>query len=253
MGASGGYPDEAPAHPLRITEPFWMGATEVSNAQFALFDPDHDSRLEHGDFLQFSVGERGWPLNGPEQPVVRVSWEQAAAFCNWLSTVTGETFALPTEAQWEYACRAGTNGPLWYGDENADFSGYENLADAAFQHVETHAPWKLPSGAIHPWRPARAAFNDGHHVSAPVGQFTANPLGLFDMHGNVAEWTRSVYRSYPFLAEEHPAASLRVVRGGSWSDRPRRARAAIRRPYAPWQGVYNVGFRVVCQDMKTPD
>lgn len=252
LGADDGYPDEAPPHAVDITEPFWMGATEVTNAQFALFDPDHDSRLEHGDFLQFSTGERGWPLNTPDQPVVRVSWEQAMAYCAWLSDTTGQTFTLPTEAQWEYACRAGAAAPMWYGATDRDFSRFENLADVSFQQVETHDPWKLPSGAIHPWRPAFAQVNDGHHVSAPVGRFAANPWGLHDMHGNVAEWTRSAYHPYPYSEEEDTTALLRVVRGGSWSVRPRRARATIRRPYAPWQGVYNVGFRVICRDMTPP-
>ncbi len=229
-----------------------MGVTEVTNAQFALFDPDHDSRLEHGDFLQFSAGERGWPLDAPDQPAVRVSWEQAVAFCAWLSDATGSAFTLPTEAQWEYACRAGAATPMWYGAAAIDFSRFENLADASFQRVETHEPWKLPSGAIHPWRPACAEMNDGYHVSAPVGGFSANPWGLHDMHGNVAEWTRSPYRPYPYTGEEGTIAPLRVVRGGSWSDRPLRARASLRRSYAPWQGIFNVGFRVVCRAMEKP-
>ena len=170
--------------------------------------------------------------------MVRVSWERARAFCEWLGAVTGEAFDLPTESQWEYACRAGGDAPLWYGPPEMDFSPFENLADASFLRVETHDPWKLPSGAIHPWRLARAEFNDGYRVSAPVGSFAPNPFGLHDMLGNAAEWTRDACTS----AEGGPA--VRTVRGGSWADRPEKAIA--RRPYATWQSVYNVGFRVVC-------
>lgn len=247
LGTNDGYPDEGPPHLVEIEAPFWMGATEITNALYALFDPDHDSRLEHGDFLQFSTAERGWRLDAPEQPVVRVSWERAMAFCDWLSARTGKQFTLPTEAQWEYACRAGTEAHHWYGNMDADFSPYENLADMSFQYVETLEPWKLPSGAIHPWRPARADLNDGHRVSAPVGRFAPNPWGLHDMHGNVAEWTLSLYAPYPFQQASPTTSTYRVVRGGAWSDRPHRARASIRRQYPPWQSVYNVGFRVVCQ------
>jgi formylglycine-generating enzyme required for sulfatase activity len=250
MGANDGYPDEAPATDTAITEPFWMGVTEVTNEQYARFDPAHDSRIENGDFLQFSVEERGYPLNGPKQPVARVSWNEAMAFCAWLSEKTGGQFTLPDEAQWEYACRAGTVTPMWYGGVDADFAGTANLADHNLFRVDTFDPWKLPSGAIHPWRPAIDSVDDGHRVSAPAGGYAANPWGLFDTHGNVAEWTRSIYRPYPWRADDghnNPAGEEdRVARGGSWYDRPERARSAFRQHYAPWQRVYNVGFRVMC-------
>ena len=250
MGQDDGFPDEAPAGDVPITAPFWIGAAEVTNEQYACFDPAHDSRLENGDFLQFSVEERGYPLNGPKQPVARVSWNEAMAFCAWLSEKTGEPFTLPDEAQWEYACRAGTDTPLWYGGLDADFAGSANLADASLAQVDTFDPWKLPSGAIHPWRPAITTVNDGHRVSAPVDGRAANPWALFDMHGNVAEWTRSVFRPYPWNGDDgrNDAAAQedRAVRGGSWYDRPVRARSAYRQHYAPWQRVFNVGFRVVC-------
>ncbi len=219
--------------------PLWMGASEVTNGQYALFDPAHDSRLEGGDFLQFCVEERGWPLNGPEQPVVRVSWERAMEFCAWLSGRTGMKFTLPDEAQWERACRAGTDTPMWYGPVNADFSTLENLADSSFKAVETIEPWKLPAGAIHPWRPAVDGVNDGHRVSAPVASFQPNPWGFFDMHGNAAEWT---------LTPCGENGGDRVVRGGAWGDRPHRAASGFRRQYPPWQRIYNVGFRVACTD-----
>ncbi len=91
MGEGNGYPDEGPCARVAVAEPFWMGRFEVTNRQYAAFDPRHDSRLEHGDFIQFSPLERGWPLNLPEQPVVRVPWQRAMEFCRWLSAKTGRT------------------------------------------------------------------------------------------------------------------------------------------------------------------
>ena len=104
-----------------------------------LFDPTHDSRVESRFAMQFGV--RGFYVNGPEQPVVRVSWQQAMAFCDWLSRQTGERFTLPTEAQWEYACRAGTDTPFYYGDLDTDFSPFANLADATLSEFVCH-PYK---------------------------------------------------------------------------------------------------------------
>jgi len=163
----------------------------------------------------------------------------------------GRVYRLPTEAQWEYACRAGTKGALWYGGVETDFSGFANLADATLRHVDTFEPWKLPSGAIPEWRPAIDHVNDGHRVSAPVGSYRPNPWGLHDMHGNVTEWTRSEFRAYPYRDDDGrndlEGRGRKIVRGGSWYDRPKRARSAFRLSYQPYQGVYNVGFRVVCE------
>ena len=119
------------------------------------------------------------------------------AFCRWLSRKTGREFTLPTEAQWEYACRAGTATPLWYGTVEGDFSRVANLSDLSHQTIDTFGDPDLPD-VIAPWRPADARFDDHSRVSAPVGSYRPNPWGLFDMHGNVAEWTRSEYRAYPY-------------------------------------------------------
>lgn len=221
--------------PAKIERPFWLGRFEVRNDQFALFDPSHDSRIESGDFLQFSEQERGYPVNQPAQPVCRVSWTRAMDFCAWLSAHTGKRFALPTEAQWEWACRAGSTNAMWFGGEEADFAPFANLADASLRKVDTFG-WSLPSGAIPAWRPAIEQFDDRFRVSAPVGSFRPNPWGLFDLHGNVAEWTQG------------ETGGGKVVRGGSWYDRPRFARSAARLTYPAWQGVYNVGFRVAMDE-----
>jgi formylglycine-generating enzyme required for sulfatase activity len=218
---------------LTIAKPFWMGRFEISNEQYAQFDPAHDSRIERGDFLQFGETERGYPADGPRQPVVRVSWNEATAFCRWLSKKTGESCALPTEAQWEYACRAGTATPLCFGGLETDFSKLANLADHSLRVMPTFG-WGLPSGAIPPWRPAIDAVNDGFRISAPVGSFAPNAWNLCDMHGNVWKWTTG-----DFTPER------KAIRGGSWFDRPSRATSASRQGYRPWQRVYNVGFRVI--------
>jgi formylglycine-generating enzyme required for sulfatase activity len=246
MGTEQGYPNERPAHPVVIDNAFWMGRFEITNRQYACFDPEHDSGLETGELYQFGDYERGHSLRRPEQPVVRVSWNQAMAFCDWLSNKTGMRFTLPSEAQWEYACRSGGISPLWYGTVDDDFSSSANLSDATHQTVDyPHVPNALP-----PWRPADTRFDDGWRVSARVGAFQPNPWGLFDMHGNVAEWTCSTYRPYPLIAGDRQGdrAGRKTVRGGSWLDRPRRARSAFRTHYEPSQAVHDVGFRVVRED-----
>jgi formylglycine-generating enzyme required for sulfatase activity len=221
--------------PVKIPRSFWMGRCEISNAQFACFDPAHDSRIERGDFLQFSTRERGFSANDPKQPVVRVSWQNAMAFCQWLSGKTGERCSLPSEAQWEYACRAGTATPLWFGDLTADFAKSANLADHSLRFMTTFG-WELPSGAIPPWRPAIDTVNDGFRVAAPVGSFQPNTWGLHDMCGNVWEWTTGDF-----------GPDRKAVRGGSWSARPCHATSTCRLGFRPWQPVYDVGFRVVVE------
>jgi formylglycine-generating enzyme required for sulfatase activity len=253
MGSIDGDRDEQPRTRVRIERPFWMGRLEVTNRQFRLFDPEHDSRVESRFAMQFGV--RGFYVNKPDQPVVRVSWHRAVAFCDWLSQRTGEHFTLPTEAQWEYACRAGTETPFSYGDLDSDFSKHANLADAMLREFVCHPykkerdPYPNPS-KYDDWIPKDDRFNDGGFLSERGGRYPANPWGLFDMHGNVAEWTRSTFRAYPYKEHDRrkglTGPPSRVVRGGSWRDRAPRARSSYRLAYRPYQGVYNVGFRVVC-------
>ncbi len=242
-----GCRDEQPPTPLLIERPFWMGRLEVTNRQYAQFDPDHDSRFEHRTSWMFSEDYLGWPLDGPRQPVVRVSWNRAMEFCRWLSEKTGMKVTLPTEAQWEYACRAGTDTPLWYGDLDSDFSAFANLADYSMRELAYHGWRPKPPDIV----PRDARFDDGALVTVDVGSYRANPWGLFDVHGNVAEWTRSSYRPYPYREDdgrnELSAEGEKVVRGGSWYDRPKRCRSAFRLSYRPYQRVHDVGFRVVCE------
>ena len=230
MGDPQGELDESPQSVATIQRPFWMGRCEVTNRQYAQFDPQHDSRFEHRSSWIFSEDYLGWPLNGPEQPVVRISCEQASEFCRWMAEQTGLDVQLPTESQWEYACRAGTDTPFWFGDLGSDFSGSANMADSSMRNL-AYEGWRPKSPDLVP-RDDR--FDDGHLVTANVGGFTANPWGLYDMHGNVWEWTRSRPQSYPFqdVSNADPARAgddaERIVRGGSWYDRPHRCRSASR-------------------------
>gem|GEM_PF-214903 len=236
---------------VKIARPFRIGRFEVSNKQYACFDPSHDSRMEPGDALHFESRARGFALNSPDQPVARVSWKRAVAFCKWLSKKSGQKVSLPTEAQWEWACRAGTDTPMWFGQCDSDFAPHANLADATFKRIISYGGYDRASSVVPPWRPAAEKVDDKYRVSAPVGRFKPNPWGLHDMHGNVGEWTRSLYKPYPYRDDDGrnaiDAPGRRVVRGGSWYDRPKRAVSSFRLAHKPWLRIYNVGFRVVVE------
>ncbi len=264
MGDAFGEADERPLAAVAIRKAFWMGTYEITNAQLRQFDPSHDSRI----FVQRYPGMDGpgMPLNGATQPAVRVSWERATAFCEWLSRKTGSTFSLPTEAQWEYACRAGTSEALSYRALNANFSTFANVADKSLAHppIVTGGLGTSLTGVVRPVPKIKGIileathggsircderFSDKHVTTAPVGSFRANAWGLHDMHGNAAEWTRSTYRPYPFRDAETTGPGRKAIRGGSWVDRPKRCRSAFRLSYPAWQRVHNVGFRVICESV----
>jgi formylglycine-generating enzyme required for sulfatase activity len=233
--------DAAPLERVRIDRAFWMATGEIENRAYALFDPAHDSRVEDKNAYQFGI--HGYPANRPEQPVVRVSWDEAMAYCRWLSARIGERVTLPTEAQWEYACRAGTATPFNFGDLGTDFSPHANLADAklaefASDPYTVDVPLKNPT-PYDDWIPKDARFNDRALLTIAPGRFRPNAWGLYDMHGNAAEWTGS------FDGER------RLVRGGSWRDLPKRSTSSFRITYAPWQRVFNVGFRVISEGPRT--
>jgi len=257
MGQADGEPDERPLAKVRIDKPFWMGRCEISNRQYACFDPFHDSKQE--DKLAYQFGVHGYPANEPDQPVVRVSWRRAMEFCRWLSQKTGAKVSLPSEAQWEWACRAGTASPLSYGGLDSDFSPFANLADAKLEDFASN-PYTLYGAMKNKSRyddylPKDTRFNDKGMVAVAVGSYQPNPFGLHDMHGNAQEWTLSTYKPYPYDGADGregttgagPVADRKVVRGGSWRDRPQESRSAWRWGYPSWQQVYNVSFRVVIE------
>lgn len=247
MGDAEGQADEKPLARVKIGSPFWMGRFEVTNEQYSRFDPEHDSKYEHKGSWMFNEWDLGWPLNQPRQPVVRVSWSEAVAFCHWLSKRTGEKVMLPTEAQWEWACRAGTETAFSYGGLASDFSAFGNMADATMRELAYDARDQYAPDIV----PRDDRFNDGMLVTAKVGSYRPNIWGLHDMHGNVWEWTRSSYAPYPYVSVESrndtDDGREKVVRGGSWHDRPQRCRSAFRLSYPAWQKVYNVGFRVIIE------
>lgn len=228
---------------VTVDRPFWMSACEVSNAQFRRFDPDHDSRHESRHGYQF--GRVGYPMDAPDLPAVRLNWNQAKAFCDWLGRRTGRSFALPTEDQWEYACRAGADTDYWFGCTGDDYTAKANLGDLRlkeFAACTAQGNYTMAAVIANPnryddWVPHDTLFDDGTFLTAEVGKYAPNPWGLCDMHGNVWEWTDS---------ERTPGR--KVVRGGSWYDRPQRCTASSWLDYRPYHRVFNVGFRVVCAD-----
>ena len=254
MGRDRGAPDEQPPTHVRIAKPFWMGECEVTNAQFrrfeAAFDPGYYTKRHARQ------DDKGLWLNGPDQPAVRVSCEQAMAFCRWLSKRTGRAVTLPTEAQWEWACRGGSDAAFAFGPMGTDFSKHANMGDASFS---CGGPWPLGKQttggvdnlALEGAHLADRRFDDGAVVTCAVGRYQANAWGLHDMHGNAAEWTRTAYRPTPYRAgdgrDEADAEGEKVVRGGSFFDAPKRCRSTWRIRYPSWQRVFNAGFRVVCE------
>ena len=157
---------ERPRHEVSVSG-FWLGRYEVTNAQFRRFKPDHDS----GSFL-------GLTLNGDRQPVVNVSWYEARDFAEWLGQLCGRKIRLPTEAEWEYACRGGTTTiRFWKGCQPVCL--YANIADLS-------AKKKWPKWTV-------CDCNDSCPTTAPVGSFQPNPFGLYDMLGNVWEWCADWY------------------------------------------------------------
>jgi formylglycine-generating enzyme required for sulfatase activity len=253
MGDVNGDLNEFPMAPVKINKAFWLGATEVSLEQFQQFDPSH----KNGYYDQHYKDQvrPGYLMDAPQKPAIRVSWSQAMSFCKWLSARTGRKVTLPTEAQWEWACRAGTDSPMFYGDLNADFGGFANLADATLKQLAVSGVDPQPIGnpdKYWDYVPKEARFNDGVLHLADVGHYKPNAWGLYDMIGNVAEWTLDNYRPYPYAptaaANDANLLGRKVVRGGSWSERPKESRASSRLDYPAWQRVYNVGFRVVVVD-----
>ncbi|MHB8866928.1 MAG: SUMF1/EgtB/PvdO family nonheme iron enzyme, partial [Pirellulaceae bacterium] len=257
MGSRQGPQSEPQATVVEIDRPFWMGTCEVTNAQYACFDPTHDSRLESRHGYQF--GRLGYPLNEPRQPVVRVSWNEAMDFCQWLSAKIGGRCSLPTEAQWEYACRSGSGMPFFFGDLNTDFAPWANLGDRSLSQYAActaHDNYSDTRIILNPsryddWVPKESRFDDGAFVSSEVGKYQANAWGLHDMHGNVWEWTRSTDAAYPYRDDDGrndvTGNHHRIARGGSWYDRPRRATSDYRLSFRPYHRVFTVGMRVMIE------
>lgn len=252
MGSSNETPSESPRNPVAIERDYWMGETEVTLAQYRQFDPGYENGWY--DMHYKDQVKPGYDMNDPAFPVIRVSWEKAMAFCKWLSEKTGRKVSLPTEAQWEYAARAGSGEAFPYS--GSDFSKHANLADVTIKELAVVGidpkPMKNPD-RYYDFVPRDEHVNDGVLHLAPVASYHPNAFHLYDMIGNVAEWTRSKYQPYPWNESDGRNGSgdlrdKRVVRGGSWRDRPVRATVSWRWGYPAWRPVYNVGFRIVVED-----
>ena len=249
MGSNKGDENNRPAHKVRISSAFWMAEVEITNEQYRALIPEHDSRYVD-QFWKDHVNE-GYPANLPDQPVIRVSLQDAEMYCRLLSEKTGLSITLPTEEQWEWACRAGRDSDFWFGDVNCDFGKMENLADVSLEKMAVQGVDPQPMKRTNPifdsynFIPKNADVDDGSMIPTNSDRYQPNPFGLFSMHGNVAEWTKSPYTSYP---EKNNISEKYVVRGGSFRDRPKYATSYTRKAYFPWQRIYNVGFRVIIND-----
>ena len=201
--------DEAPVHKVTISRPFRMGQTEVTNAQFEAFRPEHRAYR----------GKNGLS-SGDDEAVTFVSYHDAVAFCEWLSQKEGKTYRLPTEAEWEYACRAGTYYDFYTGD---------GLPENYRKHQQTTRDYAA--------------------VSLRVGQTPPNAFGLYDMHGNVEEWCLDWYGPYSAEEQTDPAGYAtgfyRVTRGGSHNTPDKYLRSANRMAMIPEDKHALTGFRVV--------
>ena len=211
-GESGREDDEGPVHRVTLSRGYWLGQYEVTQGQW-----------------QSVMGSNPSSFKGSRNPVEKVSWEDAMSFCKKLTDreraagrlPAGWRYTLPTEAQWEYACRAGTSTRFSFGDSYGDLKRYAN-----YENTPTY----------------------GDEKTAPVGSFQPNVWGLYDMHGNVWEWCSDRKGNYPSGSVVDPtgasSGSNRVLRGGGWSGNARFCRSAFRLGYSPGRRWGYLGFRL---------
>ena len=211
-------PDESPQHEVHIAQPFTMGVHTITFDNYDGFALANEIKKPE---------DQGWGRD--DRPVINVSWADAQAYCAWLCKQTGREYRLPSEAQWEYACRAGTQTPFYFGNtintDQANFDGdytYNGSTKGKMRGMTT-----------------------------PVGSFPPNAFGLHDMHGNVWEWCQDAwhdsYNNAPTDGSAWESAGsqgARVLRGGSWSNYPQFARAAYRSYNNPGYRYDGIGFRV---------
>ncbi len=228
------FAGEKPAPKVTISKAFWMGKHEVMVGQFRRFvdgtgyKTDAEKGTPDGFIpkLKGKVAEdHNWRKPHPafsqtdEHPVIMLSWNDAVAFADWLNATdggkpAGSSYRLPTEAEWEYACRAGTTTWYQWGDDPDRGKGWCNASDMTAKKT-----WPFP------WL-GKSVFNweDGFVFTAPVGSFKANAFGLHDMHGNVREWCQDWYGPYKEGDQTDPAGPdsgrHRVLRGGGWTMAP---------------------------------
>lgn len=253
MGRDGGEPGryDGPIRSVTIADPYYLSATEVTQAQFSTFVETTGYSAVDGCNV-FANGKWGWAdwanwqnpglpdAPKPNDPVVCVSWDDARAYVDWLAKKTGAPYRLPTEAEWEFAARAGTQGEFAWGGGAEGGCDMTNMFDAFGREGLPSAPWP------------EANCNDGFAAESPVASMKPNALGLYDILGNVWEWTQDCYvLPYPENApsdgssvEVDGVCERRTVRGGSWETRPTRLVPAFRGRDAPAAGFRTFGIRV---------
>lgn len=254
-----GY-DESPRHAVSLTRAFYLSKTETTVGAFLYFalktkyvtdieknggGNAHDEKAvwKHrpGTYWKKPGFAAAFELK-KEHPVVHVSWTDSTEFCTWLQktmAVQGGQYGLPTEAQWEWACRAGSGARYWWGPDEDKTGKVANVGDKSLKR-------------IHPdWPRTIMPMDDGHAFLAPVGTYRANAFGLHDMLGNVWEFCSTKFGKYPKEARTDPTDGDPkrgyAVRGGGWSNVAADVRCASRNADPPHFGHSNLGFRVALQ------
>ena len=259
MGNRPGHPglrgDQTPAHRVTFARGFALSRSEITVAQFRAFvratgyrtGPERNGgglvydemtgRLRTDPAANWRDGYNGEPAAG-DMPVINITWADAEAYCDWLSRVTGQRYGLPSEAQYEYAERGATTTPYWWGS-GSPTRRVENLAGAQD---------RSPRGRH--WDNAFPKYGDGYWGPAPVMSFLPNPYGLFDIDGNVSEWTEDCWHDNYVRAPDdgsawvNPGCQNRVVRGASWASTPEQALSAWRIDTPGTAASARIGFRV---------
>ncbi|MBR0226690.1 MAG: SUMF1/EgtB/PvdO family nonheme iron enzyme [Thermoguttaceae bacterium] len=227
-----------------------VGVTEITNAQYRAFDPEFNAGIEYADFIQFSPGERGWLLSRDRQPAARVSWNDAQKYCAWLSEKTGDEYRLPTLEEQRALVGAGEH-EFWFGAADSDYSAFENLADSTYAKISPFG-WTGRVETLPAWRPVDWNVDDHSRVSAPVASYLPNRFGLYDVQGNVSEWTSSELTETRDVVDlksgEIVDQTVRVKKlagGGSWTTPSKKAFVGSARAYPDYFKMRDVGFRVV--------
>jgi formylglycine-generating enzyme required for sulfatase activity len=253
-------------HQVPIDRPFYMGVTHVTVHQFATFvndtgyktdaeklgwggghmliDSDRDAYMVKGASWH-NVTSDQIELVKSDHPAVQISWNDAKAFCKWLSNKFGRMVDLPTEAQWEYACRGGSTSAYPWGESPEDGKGWANCADQSLkEHLSKPSP--IPSFLRQRVRTSFFSWNDGFVLTSPVGIFKANAFGLRDMIGNASQWCQDL-KSADIDPVGPSTANWHIIRGGSWNDGPANCRSAARTAWPPDGRDSTSGFRVTVQ------
>jgi formylglycine-generating enzyme required for sulfatase activity len=219
---------EQTIHRVTVT-PFWMGKFPVTQEQYEAIMGTNPSKFK-----------------GAKRPVEQVPWPNAAVFCQRLSEMLGNQYRLPSEAEWEYACRAGTKTPFYFGETIT--TALANYRGTDWEH----------DGKTYPGNYGKGPQGQFREQTTPVGEFPANGLGLYEMHGNVWEWCADHWhKSYQGAPSNGSAWTnkndndFRLLRGGSWHFNPRHCRSASRYYSNVRVENFNIGFRVVCDSPRT--